>query len=73
MEVKFQAVMFYNKLESVFILGPQVSNVQSRSALVSWTSVSVSGSSGRVPSCSYELQLMDKDKGRDGKYKVVYR
>ncbi|KTF83442.1 hypothetical protein cypCar_00033095 [Cyprinus carpio] len=50
---------------------PQVSNVQSRSALVSWTSVSVSGSSGRVPSCSYELQL--KDKGRDGKYKVVYR
>ncbi|XP_042570436.1 fibronectin type III domain-containing protein 3B-like [Cyprinus carpio] len=49
---------------------PQVSNVQSRSALVSWTSVSVSGSSGRVPSCSYELQL--KDKGRDGKYKVVY-
>uniref|UniRef100_A0A671Q5U4 Fibronectin type III domain-containing protein 3B-like n=1 Tax=Sinocyclocheilus anshuiensis TaxID=1608454 RepID=A0A671Q5U4_9TELE len=49
---------------------PQVSNVQSRSALVSWTSVSVSGSSGRVPYCSYELQL--KDKVRDGKYKVVY-
>ncbi|XP_073686685.1 fibronectin type III domain-containing protein 3B [Garra rufa] len=43
---------------------------QSRSALVSWTSVSISGSSGRVPSCCYELQL--KDKGRDGKYKVVY-
>ncbi|XDV47650.1 hypothetical protein PO909_017225 [Leuciscus waleckii] len=49
---------------------PQVSNVQSHSALVSWTSVFLSGSSGRVPSCSYELQL--KDKGRDGKYKVVY-
>ncbi|XP_052475869.1 fibronectin type III domain-containing protein 3B-like [Carassius gibelio] len=49
---------------------PQVSKVQSRSALVSWTSVSVLGSSGRVPSCSYELQL--KDNGRDGKYKVVY-
>ncbi|XP_067290476.1 fibronectin type III domain-containing protein 3B isoform X2 [Pseudorasbora parva] len=46
---------------------PQVSNVQSHSALVSWTSVFVSGSSGRVP---YELQL--KDKSRDGKYKVVY-
>uniref|UniRef100_A0A9J7ZPH5 Fibronectin type III domain containing 3B n=1 Tax=Cyprinus carpio carpio TaxID=630221 RepID=A0A9J7ZPH5_CYPCA len=59
------------KCESVVILTLQVSNVQSRSALVSWTSVSVSGSSGRVPSCSYELQL--KDKGRDGKYKVVYR
>uniref|UniRef100_A0A8C1VWP9 Fibronectin type III domain containing 3Bb n=1 Tax=Cyprinus carpio TaxID=7962 RepID=A0A8C1VWP9_CYPCA len=58
------------KCESVVILTLQVSNVQSRSALVSWTSVSVSGSSGRVPSCSYELQL--KDKGRDGKYKVVY-
>uniref|UniRef100_A0A8C1Q0V0 Fibronectin type III domain containing 3Bb n=1 Tax=Cyprinus carpio TaxID=7962 RepID=A0A8C1Q0V0_CYPCA len=58
------------KCESVIVLTLQVSNVQSRSALVSWTSVSVSGSSGRVPSCSYELQL--KDKGRDGKYKVVY-
>uniref|UniRef100_A0A672QI67 Fibronectin type III domain containing 3B n=1 Tax=Sinocyclocheilus grahami TaxID=75366 RepID=A0A672QI67_SINGR len=58
------------KCESVIILALQVSNVQSRSALVSWTSVSVSGSSGRVPYCSYELQL--KDKGRDGKYKVVY-
>uniref|UniRef100_A0A671SMH1 Fibronectin type III domain-containing protein 3B-like n=1 Tax=Sinocyclocheilus anshuiensis TaxID=1608454 RepID=A0A671SMH1_9TELE len=61
---------FVIKLESVCILGPQVSNVQSRSALVSWTSVSVLGSSGQVPSCGYELQL--KDKGRDGKYKVVY-
>lgn len=59
------------KLECVFILAPQVSNVQSHSARVSWTSVFLSGSSGRVPSCSYELQL--KDKGRDGKYKVVYR
>ncbi|KAG1944088.1 fibronectin type III domain-containing protein 3B [Pimephales promelas] len=49
---------------------PQVSNVQAHSALVSWTSVFLSGSSGRVPSCSYELQL--KDKGREGKYKVVY-
>uniref|UniRef100_A0A671Q1B5 Fibronectin type III domain-containing protein 3B-like n=1 Tax=Sinocyclocheilus anshuiensis TaxID=1608454 RepID=A0A671Q1B5_9TELE len=58
------------KCESVIILALQVSNVQSRSALVSWTSVSVSGSSGRVPYCSYELQL--KDKVRDGKYKVVY-
>uniref|UniRef100_A0A673MSC4 Fibronectin type III domain-containing protein 3B-like n=1 Tax=Sinocyclocheilus rhinocerous TaxID=307959 RepID=A0A673MSC4_9TELE len=57
------------KCESVIILALQVSNVQSRSALVSWTSVSVSGSSGRVPYCSYELQL--KDKGRDGKYKVM--
>uniref|UniRef100_A0A673MU79 Fibronectin type III domain-containing protein 3B-like n=1 Tax=Sinocyclocheilus rhinocerous TaxID=307959 RepID=A0A673MU79_9TELE len=62
---------FVIKLESVCILGPQVSNVQSRSALVSWTPVSVLGSSGRVPSCGYELQF--KDKGRDGKYKVVYR
>uniref|UniRef100_A0A673MU62 Fibronectin type III domain-containing protein 3B-like n=1 Tax=Sinocyclocheilus rhinocerous TaxID=307959 RepID=A0A673MU62_9TELE len=61
---------FVIKLESVCILGPQVSNVQSRSALVSWTPVSVLGSSGRVPSCGYELQF--KDKGRDGKYKVVY-
>lgn len=49
---------------------PQVSNLQSHSALVSWSSISVSGSPGRVPSCSYELQL--KDKSRDGKYKVVY-
>uniref|UniRef100_A0A8C2PRK6 Fibronectin type III domain containing 3Bb n=1 Tax=Cyprinus carpio TaxID=7962 RepID=A0A8C2PRK6_CYPCA len=48
------------KCESVIVLTLQVSNVQSRSALVSWTSVSVSGSSGRVPSCSYELQLKDK-------------
>uniref|UniRef100_A0A671SMK1 Fibronectin type III domain-containing protein 3B-like n=1 Tax=Sinocyclocheilus anshuiensis TaxID=1608454 RepID=A0A671SMK1_9TELE len=68
--LNFKQLCFVIKLESVCILGPQVSNVQSRSALVSWTSVSVLGSSGQVPSCGYELQL--KDKGRDGKYKVVY-
>ncbi|XP_051971307.1 fibronectin type III domain-containing protein 3B [Xyrauchen texanus] len=56
---------------------PQVSKVQSRSALVSWTSAfspSASGlgwhGDGTLPSCNYELQLTDK--GRDGKYKVVY-
>uniref|UniRef100_A0A672KZI3 Fibronectin type III domain containing 3B n=1 Tax=Sinocyclocheilus grahami TaxID=75366 RepID=A0A672KZI3_SINGR len=69
-EFNLKQLCFVIKLESVCILGPQVSNVQSRSALVSWTSVSVLGSSGRVPSCGYELQL--KDKGRDGKYKVGY-
>nr|XP_055037970.1 fibronectin type III domain-containing protein 3B isoform X2 [Misgurnus anguillicaudatus] len=56
---------------------PQVSKVQSRSALVSWAAAHLPGSSGRglqgeaaPPTCNYELQLTDK--GRDGKYKVVY-
>lgn len=56
---------------------PQVSKVQSCSALVSWSSAFLPGSSGRgwqgegaPPTCNYELQLTDK--GRDGKYKVVY-
>ncbi|TRY84972.1 hypothetical protein DNTS_007661, partial [Danionella cerebrum] len=44
-------------------LSKRVSNVQSHSAVVSW-------SSGRATACSYELQL--KDKARDGKYKLIY-
>ncbi|XP_030624730.1 fibronectin type III domain-containing protein 3B isoform X2 [Chanos chanos] len=55
---------------------PQVSKVQSHSALVSWAplqaGVSSQGGQGdAVPSsCSYELQLTDK--GPDGRYSVVY-
>lgn len=68
---------YLSKGKSFFILAPQVSKVQSRSAIVSWTSAFPSGSSGRSwqgeapPTYNYELQLTDK--GRDGKYKVVYR
>ncbi|KAG9494077.1 hypothetical protein GDO78_001751 [Eleutherodactylus coqui] len=52
-----------------------VSNIQSRTALVSWSPASgyPSGdksSNGLSYSCSYELALSDK--GRDGKYKIVY-
>ncbi|XP_062377150.1 fibronectin type III domain-containing protein 3B [Sardina pilchardus] len=50
---------------------PQVSKVQSRSALVSWAPVTVaSGQGDAASSCSYELMLTDK--GIDGKYRVVY-
>ncbi|XP_063062694.1 fibronectin type III domain-containing protein 3B [Engraulis encrasicolus] len=55
---------------------PQISKVQSRSALVSWAPVTVSsgqgdsGTSSPSSSCSYELTLTDK--GADGKYRQVY-
>ncbi|XP_075717735.1 fibronectin type III domain-containing protein 3B isoform X2 [Rhinoderma darwinii] len=52
-----------------------VSNIQSRTALVSWSPANgyPSGdksSNGLSYSCSYEVALSDK--GRDGKYKIIY-
>ncbi|XP_028823359.1 fibronectin type III domain-containing protein 3B isoform X2 [Denticeps clupeoides] len=47
---------------------PQVSKVQSRSALVSWARAAQGD--GTPISCGYELMLTDK--GSDGKYRVVY-
>ncbi|XP_076868311.1 LOW QUALITY PROTEIN: fibronectin type III domain-containing protein 3B [Brachyhypopomus gauderio] len=55
---------------------PQVSKIQSRTALVSWGRAPWAGGSGRgqadgaPPTCIYELLLADK--GSDGKYRVVY-
>ncbi|KAL2085278.1 hypothetical protein ACEWY4_018598 [Coilia grayii] len=51
---------------------PQMSKVQSRSALVSWAPVTVASSQGdgAPSSCSYELMLTDK--GVDGKYRLAY-
>ncbi|KAM4693023.1 fibronectin type III domain-containing protein 3B isoform 1-T2 [Discoglossus pictus] len=52
-----------------------VSNIQSRTALVTWCPPAgyLSGdkhSNGISHSCSYEVALSDK--GRDGKYKIIY-
>ncbi|KAG8581263.1 hypothetical protein GDO81_007605 [Engystomops pustulosus] len=52
-----------------------VSNIQSRTALVSWCPTNAypggeNSSNGHSYSCSYEVALSDK--GRDGKYKIIY-
>ncbi|XP_056421169.1 fibronectin type III domain-containing protein 3B [Hyla sarda] len=52
-----------------------VSNIQSRTALVSWSPTNGypngdKSSNGLSYSCSYEVALSDK--GRDGKYKIIY-
>ncbi|XP_035278522.1 fibronectin type III domain containing 3Ba isoform X1 [Anguilla anguilla] len=54
---------------------PQVSNIQARTAVLSWTPpaglLSRDRHNSDLPySCSYEVTLSDK--GRDGKYRVVY-
>ncbi|KAF3701001.1 Fibronectin type III domain-containing protein 3B [Channa argus] len=52
---------------------PQVSNVQARTARLSWAPPAGLGnrhSNGMPVSCSYEVSLSDK--GRDGKYRLVY-
>ncbi|XP_028996059.1 fibronectin type III domain containing 3Ba isoform X2 [Betta splendens] len=51
---------------------PQVSNVQARTARLSWAPpVGLARHSNGMPvSCSYEVSLSDK--GRDGKYRLVY-
>ncbi|KAJ8375745.1 hypothetical protein SKAU_G00063250 [Synaphobranchus kaupii] len=54
---------------------PQVSSIQARAARLSWTPPpglqKEDGKANGLPSkCSYEVTLSDK--GRDGKYKVVY-
>lgn len=52
---------------------PQVSNVQARAARLSWAPPAglVNRQSNGVPvSCSYEVSLSDK--GRDGKYRLIY-
>ncbi|KAF7646783.1 hypothetical protein LDENG_00182370 [Lucifuga dentata] len=52
---------------------PQVSNVQARSARLSWAPPAglVNRHSNGMPvSCSYEVSLSDK--GRDGKYRLIY-
>ncbi|XP_022078744.2 fibronectin type III domain containing 3Ba [Acanthochromis polyacanthus] len=52
---------------------PQVSNVQARAARLSWAPPAglVNRHSNGMPvSCSFEVSLSDK--GRDGKYRVVY-
>uniref|UniRef100_A0A672FXZ2 Fibronectin type III domain containing 3Ba n=1 Tax=Salarias fasciatus TaxID=181472 RepID=A0A672FXZ2_SALFA len=51
----------------------QVSNIQARAARLSWAPVAglVNRHSNGMPvSCSYELSLSDK--GRDGKYRIIY-
>ncbi|XP_049917033.1 fibronectin type III domain containing 3Ba isoform X2 [Epinephelus moara] len=52
---------------------PQVSNVQARSARLSWAppaGLVTRHSNGMPVSCSYEVSLSDK--GRDGKYRLIY-
>uniref|UniRef100_A0A8C5HK17 Fibronectin type-III domain-containing protein n=1 Tax=Gouania willdenowi TaxID=441366 RepID=A0A8C5HK17_GOUWI len=52
----------------------QVSNVQARSARLTWAAPAglVNRHSNGMPlSCSYEVSLSDK--GRDGKYRLIYR
>ncbi|XP_071384803.1 fibronectin type III domain-containing protein 3B-like, partial [Centroberyx affinis] len=52
---------------------PQVSNVQARAARLSWAPPAglVNRHSNGMPvSCSYEVSLSDK--GRDGKYRLIY-
>uniref|UniRef100_A0A8C5HNH4 Fibronectin type-III domain-containing protein n=1 Tax=Gouania willdenowi TaxID=441366 RepID=A0A8C5HNH4_GOUWI len=52
---------------------PQVSNVQARSARLTWAAPAglVNRHSNGMPlSCSYEVSLSDK--GRDGKYRLIY-
>ncbi|KAJ0008626.1 hypothetical protein NQD34_016041 [Periophthalmus magnuspinnatus] len=52
---------------------PQVSNVQARAARLSWappTGLVNRLSNGAPVSCSYEVSLSDK--GRDGKYRLIY-
>ncbi|XP_061825202.1 fibronectin type III domain containing 3Ba isoform X1 [Nerophis lumbriciformis] len=52
---------------------PQVSNVQARSARLSWAApegLASRHSNGVQASCSYEVFLSDK--GRDGKYRLIY-
>lgn len=52
----------------------QVSNVQARAARLSWAPPAglVNRHSNGMPvSCSFEVSLSDK--GRDGKYRLIYR
>ncbi|XP_015230761.1 PREDICTED: fibronectin type III domain-containing protein 3B isoform X1 [Cyprinodon variegatus] len=52
---------------------PQVSNIQARAARLSWAPPAglVNRHSNGIPvTCSYELTLSDK--GKDGKYRVIY-
>ncbi|CAI5695886.1 unnamed protein product [Oreochromis niloticus] len=52
---------------------PQVSNIQARTARLSWAPPAglVNRHSNGIPvSCSYEVSLSDK--GRDGKYRLIY-
>nr|XP_019953462.1 PREDICTED: fibronectin type III domain-containing protein 3B [Paralichthys olivaceus] len=52
---------------------PQVSNVQARAARLSWAppvGLVNRHSNGMPVSCSYEVSLSDK--GRDGKYRLIY-
>jgi hypothetical protein len=52
----------------------QISNIQARAARLSWALpvglVNRHGN-GMPVSCSYEVSLSDK--GRDGKYRLIYR
>lgn len=52
----------------------QVSNVQARAARLSWAppaGLVNRHSNGMTVSCSFEVSLSDK--GRDGKYRLIYR
>ncbi|XP_031232333.1 fibronectin type III domain-containing protein 3B isoform X1 [Mastomys coucha] len=52
---------------------PQVSNIQARAVVLSWAPpVGLScGPHGGLP-CSYSYEVALSDKGRDGKYKIIY-
>lgn len=53
---------------------PQVSNIQARAVVLSWAppvGLSCGPHSGLSFPYSYEVALSDK--GRDGKYKIIYR
>lgn len=61
-----------NSFVCVFL--PQVSNIQARAVVLSWTppvGLSSGPHSGISFPYSYEVALSDK--GRDGKYKIIYR
>lgn len=58
----------------VHLFLPQVSNIQARAVVLSWAppvGLSCGPHSGLSFPYSYEVALSDK--GRDGKYKIIYR
>lgn len=61
-----------NTFDHLFL--PQVSNIQARAVVLSWAppvGLSCGPHSGLSFPYSYEVALSDK--GRDGKYKIIYR
>ena len=58
----------------VCVFLPQVSNIQARAVVLSWAPpVGLSGGPHSGLSFPYSYEVALSDKGRDGKYKIIYR